>query len=113
MTRSGRKLVILLGVLFAASVLTGLAILLAPGARQVALGDGWAVPILAGGGVGLLSWLLLSADSRSDSATPRRTMVRCTSCGMELLEDWRLCPFCGASGAEQAGPRKTQESSNA
>jgi rRNA maturation endonuclease Nob1 len=30
-------------------------------------------------------------------------VVRCESCGAEVREDWRLCPFCGDSSEPRIG----------
>jgi len=61
---------------------------------------GWIVPIVAGTTVGVLSWLLLGGDDIVDSGDSARPTVSCPVCGTELLEEWRLCPYCGVQSDE-------------
>ncbi len=57
-------------------------------------GLGWLIPAIATGLVVLLSWALLSSHHRNDErATP--VMVRCGSCDAVMMQQWRLCPYCG------------------
>lgn len=66
---------------------------------------GWAVPVVAGATVGVLSWLLLGGENSADASSDGPQTVDCPVCGTELLEEWRLCPYCGVkcdeSGAEE------------
>ena len=71
----------------------------------------WAVPLVAGAVVSMLSWFLLSSSPAADTVSrQRRATVSCPSCGSALLDDWRLCPHCGSSSDdcaqshEQAAP---------
>jgi hypothetical protein len=97
-----RRMSTLVAAVAALAVLAGLAgAVLVRGvtAGALPLNSGWAIPLVAGGSVGLLSWFLLAGRAHGGSTEPRRAMVRCASCGTELLEEWRLCPYCGvASG---------------
>ncbi len=72
---------------------------------------GWAVPLIAGAGVGLLSWFLLASTGRGESRGASPVLVRCVSCGAEVLEDWRLCPYCGGSSERGMGQRAAPSSS--
>ena len=56
----------------------------------------WALPLVAGGTVGVLSWFLLDgARTSEDPSDDVRVTVACEHCGKTMLEDWRLCPHCG------------------
>jgi hypothetical protein len=58
----------------------------------------WAVPLVAGAAVGVLSWFLLSGVSTAEEpADDRRIAVACAHCGNTVLEDWRICPHCGST----------------
>lgn len=74
----------------------------ADGARTRALtvGAGWAVPIVAGATVGILSWLLLGGDYAPETTDSGLSTVDCPACGTELLREWRLCPYCGLKSDE-------------
>jgi hypothetical protein len=65
--------------------------------------SGWAVLLIAGGSVGLLSWFLFAGIGRGESRGAGPQVVRCESCGAEVREDWRLCPFCGDSSEPRIG----------
>jgi hypothetical protein len=67
------------------------------GGRAVPVGVGWAVPLVSGGAVGLLSWFLLSGSAPDGGRSVKRTPTFCASCGAEVLEAWRICPYCGGS----------------
>lgn len=68
---------------------------------------GWTMPPLAGILIGGVAWALLSkAPHYSDDVRSRRS-VPCPSCEKAVMEDWRMCPYCGRvlspeSPAEQA-----------
>lgn len=55
---------------------------------------GWTLPAFLAAIGGGVSWLLLSDDATTDSATPVAT-AHCGTCGHSVIEDWRLCPHCG------------------
>jgi len=88
----------LLGGLAAAAALLGV-LLVASGEAGASgfavVGLGWLVPLVAGLIVGALSWLLLNDRAEDD---PRQLGERtlCALCGSPVLEDWRLCPYCGS-----------------
>ncbi len=75
------------------------------------LGAGWGPPLLAGGAVGVIAWLLLSGvnDRGIDDAGP--ALTRCTLCGAEVLKDWRLCPYCGGSSEREPGEGSARNAS--
>lgn len=55
-----------------------------------------------------ITWYLLTRRSRYRDSDDH-PYVRCSNCGRSMLEEWRLCPYCGsrveppvtASGAER------------
>ena len=65
-------------------------------------GVGWALPLIAGGVVGVLAWTLLVDRTHPRGETPKRLEVACPTCGRPVLESWRLCPYCGAFTGEVA-----------
>ncbi len=65
------------------------------GAGFRSLGHGWGVPLLAGVVVGILSWLLLNESPVDDESRALSGHTLCSACGSPILEDWRLCPYCG------------------
>jgi len=66
-------------------------------------GLGWVIPAIAAGLVVLLSWALLSSHHRHDEqSTP--VMVRCTSCDAVMMQEWRMCPYCGSIKSEGDTP---------
>jgi hypothetical protein len=93
----------------AAAVLGGFAVVTALAALAVAVSDAghvaarevWVVPLVAGGAVGLFSWYLLSGAGSSEHRAAGRATVGCAACGAEILDDWRLCPYCGAASGPQ------------
>lgn len=77
---------------------------------SIARGAGWVVPLVAGGTVGTLSWLLLAGDDGHDEDDTGRVTVCCPTCGNELLSDWRLCPYCG--GSNECAPAEMSSSTH-
>jgi len=65
--------------------------------------SGWAVPLVAGGAVGLLSLFLLAGTTRDEERDAPLMKTSCAACGMQVLEEWRLCPYCGGSSETVAG----------
>lgn len=86
-----------LGGLSVVTVFSALVIAAVSGRGPVHLGAGWVVPLVAGCSVGLLSWFLLTDTPGEANGDARGTNVSCSSCGTEVREDWRLCPYCGGS----------------
>ncbi|NTU71548.1 MAG: zinc ribbon domain-containing protein [Coriobacteriia bacterium] len=79
-------------------LLSGIGLLLTSVARDSAIFSdavGWTIPLVAGASVGLLSWLLLVGVGVHEPESPKST--RCVSCGTQIFEEWRLCPYCGGS----------------
>lgn len=69
-----------------------------------ALAFGWTVPFIAGALIAVSSWALLvrAPDPPTSSATSNS--VRCPRCDAPVLDDWRLCPNCGARLAQVPAP---------
>jgi hypothetical protein len=84
------------GVAFAAA-LAALLVALMVGDGFSGSGSGLVSPLVVGGAVGALCWLLLTGPARLERGAKGPATVRCTSCGTEVYEDWRLCPYCGVS----------------
>jgi hypothetical protein len=57
-------------------------------------GLGWLVPLVSGLAVLGLAWALLTP--RNDDQELGSGSQRCESCEGDVLDDWRLCPHCGA-----------------
>jgi hypothetical protein len=55
----------------------------------------WAIPLTVGAVVGLSAWMLLDGTTPTATGSPYAESI-CPSCGRAVLEDWRLCPHCGA-----------------
>jgi hypothetical protein len=88
------------------AVLVGIAALVIgelSGSRHIPASAGWAIPLLAGGAVGLLSLFLLAGTTLEEGQSVGRSTVSCPMCGERVLEDWRLCPFCGGSNEPTVG----------
>jgi hypothetical protein len=56
---------------------------------------GWGLPLLAGTLIGGVAWGLLFAAPRYRKEDPSRHSVPCPSCDKAVMEDWRMCPYCG------------------
>ena len=54
-----------------------------------------AVPLAAGAVIGLGAWALLDDPPSPTQDAPYAEMA-CPVCGRAILEDWRLCPYCGS-----------------
>jgi hypothetical protein len=63
---------------------------------------GWTVPLLSAvliGGVALV--LLRRGPNHLDDDPPPDTFP-CSACGRNVMRDWKLCPYCGASKNDAA-----------
>jgi hypothetical protein len=78
----------LLGLLVVANGSEGLS------ASAATTAFGWTIPLIAGGLVGLASWLLLNGDEAEDEGRDLLAST-CDVCGRQIFEEWRLCPYCG------------------
>jgi len=58
---------------------------------------GWTIPIVSLVVIGVAAWLLLAGAGTGRSSETDSRYVACPSCGRSVLEDWRLCPYCGLS----------------
>ena len=106
MTGEGRyrkQLVSFIGVLAGVLALGLLFVTVSEDGRRMIGGPGtmfgWALPLVSLFVIVAVTWLLLARDSRDvDSDDPH--YVTCEACGQSILEDWRLCPYCGAQVRE-------------
>ena len=55
---------------------------------------GWAVPLAGLFVIAAITWLLILSDSNVPDDEAR--YVACWSCGHSVMNEWRLCPYCGA-----------------
>ena len=68
----------------------------------------WAVPLVAGAAVGVLSWFLLTGSPTAEGASDDyRVTVACAHCGNSVLEDWLLCPHCGSASEVTSPPESS------
>jgi hypothetical protein len=58
---------------------------------------GWTIPIVSLVVIGVAVWLLLSSAGTDRSSDADARYMACPACGRSVLEDWRLCPYCGLS----------------
>ena len=66
-----------------------------------------AVPLAAGAVIGLGAWALLDDPAPALQDSPHAE-VACPTCGQTILEDWRLCPYCGSFVAvSESGATRT------
>ena len=63
------------------------------GHPSAATAIGW-MTTLAAVSVGAILWYVLARDDAED---PRSSTdgARCKNCGHAVVDDWRLCPYCG------------------
>ena len=98
-----KRLVALVGVLVGLLAAGLLIVTLVDADRQVVGGPGslfgWAVPLVALFVIVAVTWLLLARDSRETSDDDALYVI-CGSCGHSILQEWRLCPYCGAQLAD-------------
>ena len=71
-----------------------------------------AVPLAAGAVIGLGAWALLDDPPPTTQDVPYAEMA-CPVCGRAILEDWRLCPYCGSFVAttESLDPKRRSQPS--
>lgn len=92
-----RSAAVAIGAIVVLAAVAGLMFGGLAGSRSLPESTRWTIPLVAGAAVGVLSLLLLTGTAREDESDSRRVNVICPSCGMQVLEDWRLCPYCGGS----------------
>jgi hypothetical protein len=56
---------------------------------------GWGAILVAALVIAVAGRVLYSVGSRFDEGPAFETSV-CTSCGRAVLDEWRLCPYCGS-----------------
>ena len=80
------------------------------GLRTLELG----VPLAAGAVIGLAAWALLEDPPPTPQDVSYAEMA-CPTCGRNILEDWRLCPYCGSlvAATESRGTRPANQRSSA
>jgi predicted RNA-binding Zn-ribbon protein involved in translation (DUF1610 family) len=87
-----------LGVAAAIS-LAGTAMLLSadPHIVRCSLTDhlGWLSPLVVASVLGGVAIALLTQRRSSEHDDESAPTVPCTSCGRQLLGQWRMCPYCG------------------
>ena len=64
-----------------------------------------ALPVLAVLTLAGATWFVYSRDG-GHRAEPR-AYVECDSCSRAILEEWRLCPYCGSRVEHDAGAEGT------
>ncbi len=57
---------------------------------------GWLVPIIAGAVIGVVAFLLLDSDRSVSEPEVELRATACETCGAEVMDEWRMCPHCGA-----------------
>lgn len=91
-------------VLFAIFVVAGLAVaahvLLSRGSDlrvcTATAALGWTVPLVTALLIaGIVMLLLSTGDDAGDAPTELRAST-CTVCGSGIIDEWRMCPHCGA-----------------
>jgi len=66
----------------------------------------WTIPLVAGALVGAVAWLLLADEIAEEVSEPRSS--ECHACGAAILDDWRLCPYCGGIVSKTDDPAEPQ-----
>lgn len=61
----------------------------------------YAIPLLSLLSIVGTTWYLLKRKVRSKD-TEELQYVRCVSCGRTILQEWRLCPYCGSRSEARA-----------
>ena len=56
---------------------------------------GWTVPIVTVGVIGIVAWILLHESDDETDENVAGMSCRCSSCGEPVIDNWRLCPYCG------------------
>lgn len=69
---------------------------------------GWTIPLIAGGLVGVASWLLLTGHEGDDIGDDLHSSA-CAVCGQPIIEEWRLCPYCGTITDRPSTATRTNE----
>jgi hypothetical protein len=58
---------------------------------------GWTLPLLSGGLIGGVAWVLLLRGPNHSDDDPSLDTVPCSACGRSVMPEWRLCPYCGSA----------------
>jgi hypothetical protein len=67
---------------------------------------GWIIPIITGAVIGLVAFLLLDTEDVASGTDVGLRSTSCASCGAEVIDEWRMCPHCGAMLDGEAASRK-------
>ena len=57
---------------------------------------GWLIPFIAGAVIGVVAFLLLDSDRSVSEPEVELRATACETCGAEVMDEWRMCPHCGA-----------------
>jgi hypothetical protein len=69
------------------------------GHPSAATAIGW-MTTLAAVSVGAILWYVLARDDAPD-LRPLTDAAHCSNCGHTVVDDWRLCPYCGTFVEDQ------------
>ena len=100
----GRRLLAITGTVSALVALSCLIVAVASPAGTPSLAL-IAVPVVTMLSVVGATWYLLKRDA-DDSEIDDFRYVDCGSCGRSILDEWRLCPYCGSRVEKPAAVRE-------
>jgi ribosomal protein L32 len=90
----------------------GVAYIVVTGTRTVDSGGGgpmdWGIAAVATLVIVGVSWILLSQRRTDDSGKVPFVHAPCSTCGHEVLGQWRMCPYCGAMIRRNRSPRAAE-----
>ncbi len=69
--------------------------------------SGWMVILLSALMIAAVALLLLDAPQRGADGGTAFSGQTCGTCGSRVMDDWRLCPFCGELTEERRGGPRT------
>ncbi len=86
----------ILAIVAGALLVSGIVIAMASAGRGSASGSAitWTVPIVAGILVALVALLLGEQPGGAEAGEELRS-TSCAACGTSIIDEWRLCPYCG------------------
>ena len=102
-SRAVRWALAVLGALAFAGILLALLVLINSGWGFIGCTGltpfGWIIPLVAGIVLGLVVMLLMEHEEQNDQdgqSPARLRATTCASCNGPVIDEWRLCPHCGA-----------------